>query len=204
VLGGGRAESRKLSTFTRAISLTIELACDVKHPGYPERGQFTAIEEGNEIYRRFWKSLFKTVEQKKSLPTIITFNYDLVLERALFQVLINKYYNNFKKPLSFSDFTLDYKYKHFPPEHYKVLGANYGHNDPGTILNKLKNKEIDNSLDIEIFKLHGSLNFPRDKKSLDNNQPSLTAVVDEPYILPPVSNKHSNRSLRINPLALAN
>ncbi len=36
ILGGGSSDKEKLQTFLDAISVTIELSCNVKHPGYPK------------------------------------------------------------------------------------------------------------------------------------------------------------------------
>lgn len=195
VLGGGRSDSRKLAAFTNAISTTIELSCNVKHPGYPKNNSFTAINEGNEIYRRFWKALFKWYEAGNSLPTIITFNYDLVLERSLFQVLINKYYNRYDNKVPFPAFTLDYKYSHFPPEHYQIEYTRYGSfrdEKEGTVLKKIETQTNNSFANIELLKLHGSLNFPKNKNRLEKSGASITNIIDDPYILPPVSNKKSN------------
>ena len=48
-------------------------------------------ESGNPIYRNFWNALLDKYDKK--MPTIITFNYDLVLERALLQLLNNINYD---------------------------------------------------------------------------------------------------------------
>lgn len=102
LLGGGASDRKKLKAFTNAISRTIELSCNVKHPGIPIRpweNGYRAITEGSEIYRRFWQALFEWRRRGKEIPTIITFNYDLVLERALLQVLTNTYYNRYDNNL---------------------------------------------------------------------------------------------------------
>ncbi len=195
VLGGGRSDSNKLMTFTNALSTTIELSCNVKHPGYPVNQQFKAISEGNEIYRRFWKGLFEWCRKGNTIPTIITCNYDLVLERSLFQVLINTLYNGFDKKVPFYAVTFDYHYKYFPPEHYLIKYTTYGFDEEkkGTKLEKIQTLEnISNNINIDILKLHGSLNFPKNKKHQESNSLSLTNILDDPYILPPVSNKRSN------------
>lgn len=195
VLGGGRSDKNKLVAFTNAISTTIELSCNVKHPGYPTDNRFSIVNSGDEIYRRFWKALFKWHGMGKSFPTIITFNYDLVLERSLYQVLINKHYSNNNK-VPFSSFSLDYKYRYFPTENYQVEYTQYTsekpfEHDQGTIIKKIDS--INNgSANIELLKLHGSLNFPKSKLHLEKNGTSLVNCIEEPYILPPVSNKKSN------------
>lgn len=197
VLGGGRSEKNKLTAFTNAISTTIELSCSIKHPGYPKNGRFSIINLGDDIYRRFWHSLLKWGGTSNSLPTIITFNYDLVLERSLHQLLINKYYNRRDQQPPFSSFTLDYKYRYFPPEHYEIEFAQYStdrpfENDEGTKLKRIESARNFKHANIELLKLHGSLNFPRNKSQLDKLGSSFTNCIEDPYILPPVANKKSN------------
>lgn len=48
-------------------------------------------EIGNHVYIDFWDELLN--RNDKDIPTIISFNYDLVLERALLQLLNNYRYN---------------------------------------------------------------------------------------------------------------
>ena len=198
LLGGGASDRNKLKAFTNAISKTIELACNVKHPGIPTgpRPQYTAISDGSEIYRRFWKAMFEWHKCGQPLPTIITFNYDLVLERALLQVLTNKYYNHHDNPVPFRNISLDYQYKQFPQQNYDVNYIRYGDFDSkeGTCLNHSNTEDHHNSAHIELLKLHGSLNFPNAKPKSDDELPSITNVIENPYILPPVSNKQSNGS----------
>lgn len=191
VLGGGITDKRKLSTFTNAIATTIELSCNVKHPGYPNDNRYTIYNEGDEIYRRFWKAIFKWVEKGNEVPTIITFNYDLVLERSLYQVLINTYYNRYDNRLPFQGFSFNYHYSHYPLENYQIEYTEYGSWDKnhGTIIKKVDVPQNTNFAQIEVLKLHGSLNFPKDKKHLDKSGLSLAKIIDEPYIIPPVSNK---------------
>ncbi len=193
VLGGGRSDTNKLVTFTNALSTTIELSCNVKHPGYPANRQFTAIFEGDEVYRRFWKGLFEWHKNGNAIPTIITFNYDLVLERSLFQVLINTFYNGLDIKVPFDAITIDYHYKYFPPEHFLIKYATYSNGGKrGSIIEKIESQQHYRSATIEALKLHGSLNFPKSKKHQENNPVTLTKILAEPYILPPVSNKRSN------------
>ncbi|MDN3639187.1 hypothetical protein QWY82_10230 [Simiduia curdlanivorans] len=193
ILGGGKADSNKFKIFTKAISETIELACNVKHTGYRSDGRYTAIKEGDKVYREFWQGIFKWYKKTGSIPTIISFNYDLVLERSLMQILISdENFNPYENPLPFNGVTLDYCYKHFPSKSYLVEYANY--NSPrqsqstGTIISQPAGLDIEKFCKINILKLHGSLNFPTDSKKTA----SLVTPIDQPYILPPVSNKHSN------------
>ncbi|MBV1930942.1 MAG: hypothetical protein KUG71_04425, partial [Porticoccaceae bacterium] len=188
LLGGGTSDRNKLKAFTNAISKTIELACNITHPGIPTgpRAQYSAITEGNEIYRRFWKAMFERHKRGQALPTIITFNYDLVLERALLQLLTNTYYNSYDNPVPFKNISLDYQYKHFPQQDYDVNYASYGsfESKQGTVLKHSNTLKQPNSAHIELLKLHGSLNFPNSKSKSDSDLPSITSVIENPYILP--------------------
>jgi hypothetical protein len=197
ILGGGRSDTNRFKAFTKAISETIELSCNVKHPGLITKHNFSFISDGDEIYRRFWISLFNWFSKGNKLPTIITFNYDLVLERSLFQTLINKYYQEDKNRAPFNAFTIDYKYRHFEPEHYRLgyipqTFTPKGEYGPGSNLEKMDTQKESSFANIELLKLHGSLNFPTSISQLKKEKPTLTKVIENPYILPPVSNKHSN------------
>jgi hypothetical protein len=84
-LCGDRIGKRDLQAFSRAISTAIELNCAVLH-----NGKLNEIQEiGRTVYRNFWETVIKHWKKApNSFPTIITFNYDLVLERSLFQMAI--------------------------------------------------------------------------------------------------------------------
>ena len=187
ILGGGRSDTNKFKAFIKAISETIELSCNVKHPGYPTSNTFTAYSDGDEVYRQFWKGLIKWFEKSGSIPSIITFNYDLVLERALLQVLINKYYSYYNNRVPFDGFSLDYFYKYFLPEYYKVDYVTYGglsDQKPGTKITKVDSVLTGKVANIEILKLHGSLNFPLSNVKDGDSAPGLTKRIENPYILP--------------------
>ena len=179
----------KQKIIEKAISTIIEITCQVKHDGTNNLQQ-----NGDDIYREFWKTLFIKYADNASFPTIISFNYDLVLERALFQVLNSTW----KANLSFDGIILDY---HFPNSKYlysyKIVNQPYSisqYNTPriekGISLQICNLDQLKNPLRIDFLKLHGSLNFI-DKKSKDWD-PSLnppTNNVGYPIIVPPVSNK---------------
>ncbi|MEJ1353722.1 MAG: SIR2 family protein [Candidatus Sedimenticola sp. (ex Thyasira tokunagai)] len=195
VLGGGQKDKNKLTAFANAISTTIELSCNVKHGGFQRDGGFRAITEGSDIYRSFWKSLFKWKDHGNELPAIITFNYDLVLERALLQTLINTYYSGYDARTPFTTVSLDYKYKYFPLDIYKMKYLNYGgysETKSGSAMEKTDSFAEDTHLNVELLKLHGSLNFPRNAAHLKKEVPTLVNPLNNPYIIPPVSNKQSS------------
>lgn len=193
---GGTKEKNKLEAFTDAISTTIELACKVKHPGLPRHGsQYSIIDNGIDVYKTFWTSLFKWYEAEKQIPTIITFNYDLVLERSLHQVLINKIYDGYDNRVPFKDFSIDYQYPHFPSQKFEMSYANYGYgsgsSNHGTIFKKVDRVNLLDGPNIEILKLHGSLNFPKVRTKDGGLDLSYTQNLESPYIVPPISNKQT-------------
>lgn len=76
VLAGARRDKQKFAAMTDAIARTIEICCTVKHTGV-EPGCGQVIKDGPDLYRNFWKALFAAAGKGHSLPTILTFNYDL-------------------------------------------------------------------------------------------------------------------------------
>jgi len=189
---GSKANKNRLFSFTKAISRTIELACRIKHDGE------NRIQGESHLYpyHSFWRSLFRWYVDHKQLPTIISLNYDLVLERSLFGFLIGISLGSSSwQPLVTQVQGVEIKY-HYDPIgdfQYVVKEAEY---DMGeglfggiTAGTKLERGPVDNPIRIEILKLHGSLNFPRTK----TNEPlSLVHPVDNPFILPPIINKMSS------------
>lgn len=117
-IGGEQDDLNRLHTMSQAIARTIELTCTVTHPGVTP-GKPTEVAEGPRLYRDFWKALFASQSQGRQLPTIITFNYDLVLERSLLQVLSGVHY---KEPgrLPFERVQVQYHYSALPPTPYKL------------------------------------------------------------------------------------
>ena len=85
LIGGKKSDLEKQKWFIRAINRTIDLTCNVQHDGTLNKTQ----EVGHQVYRDFWRKMFARFKNTpSSFPTIISFNYDLVLERSLFQSLI--------------------------------------------------------------------------------------------------------------------
>lgn len=194
VLGGGTRDKHKLNKMNRAIARTIELSCSVTHPGVSTTGQHQAINTGPDNYRNFWKRLFQWVRKGNKIPTIITFNYDLVLERSLLQVLIGTHFNGYEKRLPFESIEINYFHDRIPNFLYKVDYVNFNDTDfktvGGTILTPmLLNKPGNNHLNIELLKLHGSLNFPNPRAKSEG----LAESLDDPHILPPIFNKKSSK-----------
>jgi hypothetical protein len=183
---------KDIDAFTIAITRTIELSCLVTHPGVTS-SMYTHF-AGNEIYREFWAQLLKSSLSDMEPPVIITFNYDLVLERSLFQLLESYHYDGIGRLSPFDTFSFNYSYPHIKKEVYYLsneqllTGANRGNGKKIRIVDKVEHKHCN----FNILKLHGSINFPRPDDKTDYSKTSVTACLDNPYILPPVFNKYNS------------
>lgn len=207
VIGGGKTDKDKLNKINRAIARTIELSCSVTHTGISKTGQHQAITTGPEVYRNFWRHIFKWAKNNKELPTIITFNYDLVLERSLLQLLIGTNYDNHKNQLPFQSFDINYFHERMPQLSYAANYANFTGPDfehlTGSILTPFSGEPNNTQLKIELLKLHGSLNFPKPRVKFDEFSYNFASSFEDPQILPPISNKMSgNTSDRMWSVAL--
>lgn len=200
---GRRRSPDPMAVIVKAIARTIEITCSVKHPGLPPRGQgFSAIKDGPNLYRAFWAYLFRARNAGKQLPCIVTFNYDLVLERSLFQVLIGQHLSLYgdNKPPS-QHVRVRHHFPQIEEPVYRIEGATYGHQShrDGTILKVVEGDSPPaDVMDIEILKLHGSLNFPapRSRPVLSNGGFNICEALPSPLILPPIFNKQSTESQR--------
>jgi hypothetical protein len=199
VLAGHRKDTQKFASMTNAIARTIEICCGVKHPGLdPRSGR--VVKEGPELYRAFWKSLFSAVDKGHRLPTILTFNYDLVLERSLLQVLVGTEYGS-KVHLPFEKIAVNYHYEPIKPQRYCVKYVKYDMwsaqpptSTLGTVLEEIPYDSEGTFSVIDLIKLHGSLNFPfpTKRKTTLAMHWNMAAALAEPFILPPVFNKLSS------------
>jgi hypothetical protein len=187
---GAPKSKNKLKDFTKAIARTIEITCEVKHDGATGIIQ----ESGSRVYRIFWDSLLSLYNTRlDSFPDIITFNYDLVLERSLFQLLIGHEDKKFKQNRRFEGIKFDYKNAGYKSSCYALKAANWRtanhYHTSGLKLDALTTSaciEDSKLLKIPYYKLHGSLNFPA-KNSDDYHCPVLS--IQNPRIIPPVFNK---------------
>jgi len=174
-----------------AISRTIDLSCTVKHDGSLNR----ITGSGPDVYKTFWVAIFNWVKAGNPPPTIITFNYDLVLERALFQVLVNVLYNRGNPPFPQSELCLSYYYELFESFSYAVRYIGYYKENleqsPGTTLELTANPVSENLVTFELIKLHGSLNFPKAKVQGGSQSPVI--VIEDPFISPPIYDKAAAR-----------
>lgn len=196
-LSGSDEAKGHVTAMNRAITRTIELMCLVKHPGIPADQQYVTVTQGPDLYRDFWKALLKWNAAGNELPTIITFNYDIVLERALLQTLIGTHYDG-SGGLRFHDVRVKYFYPHVPADMYSMRYTAFDHRSergfqriPGCVMERSASVGSDSLLEIELLKLHGSVNFPTSSATLPFN---IAAAVDAPFILPPIFNKMSTSS----------
>ncbi len=182
---------RKLEAFKKAISLTIELTCSITHHGELN----TIHEDGPEVYRDFWDSLLTIHHDRLSeLPTMLSFNYDLVLERALFQLAVGKHIGGRKPRIRGNGIRLNYHHPAYSPTAFKLKHGKYRGDDrdyqevPGTFLEPVADDDeaISDFIEISILKLHGSLNF---SDSEDTSPWSPLKIAAVPQIIPPVFNK---------------
>ena len=194
VLGGGKKDKNKFDTVTRAICRTIELCSTIVDPRLAD-GHATVISDSPHVYRTFWHGMFEWVSKGNSLPPIITFNYDLVLELSLLQLLNNTIYNQFDKVLPFKSIGVHYSHPFGLDSAFGLGQVHYGieKRKLGTITTSTTANEADKGYQrVDILKLHGSLNFPKNAKGLSDLV--FGKSVENPGILPPVSNKLSGKA----------
>lgn len=196
-LSGKKKDTVKLSRMNQAIARTIELSCLVKHGGVVEPHLTRPhAHSGPQIYKQFWAALFRAMKLGHEMPTLVSFNYDLVLERALLQTLIGTQYHSNEK-LPFENLQVDYHYNKDSAVDYQVEFQQYRtmkrHDleiEFGTNLRQMALGGKLTGTRIDFLKLHGSLNFPRVQKGFgDGNRFNLTDSVEDPFILPPIFNK---------------
>ena len=190
------SSSKKSKLFTKAISRTIELTCQVKHDGENKIQNY-----GQNCYRDFWCHLFiNHTRYNKKMPVIISLNYDLVLERALFQFLTGTMIVANDIPVFGQGIEIDYHYEPVGKFHYIIEKTRLNFDSKERLESRLRKGATENPIRIEILKLHGSLNFPsaKTKETL-----SLVHPIDTPFILPPIINKMSSAKSITNMWAVA-
>lgn len=186
---------QKYETLVDAISDTIELSCNLKFEKHsPELPYIQNKNQIQNIYHQFWAALFSE-KLSGNLPAIITFNYDLVFERSLWQFFHQRQDNDGLTTCPDS-VTLGYFYDKIKPFRIKANAHHYNPN--GKTINGIK-AEFDfhphNNLDFSIpyLKLHGSLNWEASSSVEPASELGniLLRAVPKPFILPPVFNKIS-------------
>jgi hypothetical protein len=186
ITGGSRTDKKSFNIMIQAISRTIELSCQIKRDGNPD--ELSTRE--NDFYKLFWKAIFRRFQNTSIIPTIITFNYDLVLERGLFQYLISTgdiQHTNRDSFFPYDGIILRYHYMNDIT--YKVFDVEWRSGELGTTIKNCELTQLKKPLVIEVLKLHGSLNFPMNRLGEKTEIQPPTNVVEKPFIIPPISSK---------------
>ena len=195
-----RGRTNRVAAINRAIARTIELTCSVKHPGLLNPRHAEIIEEGPQMYRDFWHAIFALEAKGIRPPSIITFNYDLVLERSLLQTLVGTHYDPYGKRFPYSHVRVDHRYGLVSPPVFLMKSVPF-HSDSGHTPGYMAETQTEfppsGLLNVEILKLHGSLNFPATRAAVPAAGASnIAAAVEDPLILPPIFNKQSTDAQR--------
>ena len=201
LIAGKGADRNKLALMNQAIARTIELTCNVEHSGNLGRAETT----GPRVYRDFWKAFFAATQPTgNQYPAIITFNYDLVLERSLMQLLVGTEYNPWREgqDCPVKKLRLAYEYDGVDDPCFAVERAEYNGPDfkrlPGTRVETLSGDETLQAPYIPLLKLHGSVNFPPPRSrrdpgtASDGKRVAFVRPLDEPHIMPPIFNKFTS------------
>lgn len=186
---GDRKGKKDLEIFTKAIATIIELTCNVMHDGGFDKIQ----ENSTPVYCNFWKNLMlHRSSRMEKMPTILSFNYDLVLERALAQAIVGHKDFDFWRKTRFDGFQLDFQSETCDSPVFLLNQERWSHyreEKLGFTLEQDKNvgaAESKNIAKIKLLKLHGSLNFPHRK---NEEEWSMVTAVENAKIIPPVFNK---------------
>lgn len=187
---GSKSGKKDLEAFTRAIATTIELTCNVLH-----NGKLNEIQsEGAKVYKYFWLNLFALFAKRMiEIPTILSFNYDLVLERSLAQVVIGYERQQFWRNSRCGGILMDFQSDTCESPCYLFKDATWRgpqfETNRGYTLDPITREAAgipDTFARVPLFKLHGSLNFP--SRRIDGEWSPMMAVPDA-KIIPPVFNK---------------
>jgi hypothetical protein len=178
------AYSAKYDKMVHAVARTIELSCK-----FPYRAQPPDAPVPGGYHWAFWRALLNPA-LKAAAPALMTFNYDLVLERTLWAQF--HYYAHDQNKPKVSSCAVDYHFGSYPRFVVKG-GIPHSYGNPGFRADFLFDGQAAAEVSFPYLKLHGSLNW--DKEMANSAQGKLTpalfptAAVDRPLILPPVFNK---------------
>jgi hypothetical protein len=181
--------TERYSTMVKAVARTIELSCVFDYASEPP-----ASPRSQTHYQEFWHSLFAR-PLRENLPVLLTFNYDLVLERTLWQYFHHQEQLGWR--LNLDSCLLNYCFgsnrmclKTAP--HTYAENPDWG----GTRAELVTATNYNSDAEIKYYKLHGSLNWSQDAAPQDAGGPP-TKAVGRPLILPPVFNKMTMRDINI-------
>lgn len=199
-LAGRPLAKKQQNDFNHAISMTIEICCALLDPRPGVRGKSQTPEPftGPAVYRDFWKGVFDWSQKNgDEFPTIVSLNYDLVLERSLLQVVNGPgIFERGSKtnPFHYSGLRVSYGHQFREEATFKTDWVTWDdsfHGSPPALGPQTQESDIadrDRIASIQICKLHGSLNFPK-KKQGPTEMTGIQTVLDDPDITPPISNK---------------
>lgn len=187
-----------IALFNNAIAKVIELTCNVEYVA-PSEHYYEGVSHVA-LYRTMWNRLFSFYEKTGTIPVLVSLNYDLVLERSFFNAIhAKKIENEFGLP--FGQFTWNYNNGNDVPIHYLKMNVVEDAKSRSSNSNRRyiacissheqKSKMNKERLNINMLKLHGSLNSGN-PKSVE----ALTKVVSEPQIIPPIVNKSSDENIK--------
>jgi len=197
-LAGGEALNN-YETWVKAITKTIELSTNIPfHDSKPYSPKYTQT-----IYHQFWNVLLGPASIKRH-PALITFNYDLVFERSLWE-----FYHIFNdQPEQFFPVKeIDINY-FLNPESVSISKELTQYNEPISIgtgaMVQGQKAGFKPRLQfgpakphgIPYLKLHGSLNWGEPVPADDETNPRrFIQAAEKPLILPPVFNKMNSVQL---------
>ena len=167
-----------------AVSTTIEQCCEFKRIPETETKLLFFDKGGLGNYATFWKSVLKLADRAQA-PAILTFNYDLVLERSLWWHVHEASRNApVAAPITLGgishdgkDLTLRFEQSDvsMDGQAFKVLRPTFTHD------------ACNSGVRIPYLKLHGSLSWPAEAPA--GHTFNLTDAVPNPLIIPPAFNK---------------
>lgn len=192
-------EQAKYELWVKAVARTIELSCEHQYSQQP-----LAEPRGGSHHHAFWNCLLHD-QIREALPALITFNYDLVFERTLWEYFhfLDVHNNPDRKNKTVA---LRYNYGIYD---FAIRGERYQYRQGfNSRSGEVPVFDWENSADVTIpyLKLHGSLNWdhriPSTAKTdahgsriYPNTQPTM--AVDTPLILPPVFNKMDSAKINM-------
>jgi hypothetical protein len=186
-----KEQTERYRTVVKAIARTIELSCNITlkdcEPG-------NAFRHGASVYHDLVKALLSQ-PWLSNLPAIITFNYDLVLERTLWQAFHFVDRENVKSSNpTVNSCGLDYHFggckfsiRREGIRYPSLLGSAQLMTTNGIRAEFIPNQPTEAT--IPYLKLHGSLNWNETQPHTADGEKTLIDAADTPLILPPVFNK---------------
>lgn len=186
--GKRQAKKHKLA-LERAISKAIKITSNTKIL----LSQNIIPECASEPHITFWNAIIDLWENGSTPPTIITFNYDSVLEASLHYAIVKR---KIRCPTKtpFSTYSINNAfnnenkiiYKYGAITHNFVGGTPAQHGHQG-----IASEKSSSHFEVTILKLHGSTSFSKDS----TGRFWESRIHHDPIIMPPIFDKTTNREL---------